>query len=334
MRRIDTATKAVDLFGPGKHGFKAGNVLSGEAPTKLAADWFNHVQEEIARLVEEFFGVELDGESVNQLATLFATKLALYATLESPAFTGDPTAPTQVPGNNTTRLATTEFVATAIANLIATSPAALDTLNELAAALGNDPNFATTVTNALAAKAPLASPALTGNPTAPTQAPGNNTTRIATTAFVAAALATIANATTAAAGLVTLATDVEAKAKAAGDRALVAANLASLTYRSAEINLATGANGSLVHGLGALPFSVSAYLICKTAQHNWSVDDMVKIEYTADSSTMYGVKIAKNETHLKYQIAASSIFVPVYGTGGLGTITLANWKLVLEASLL
>jgi len=225
MRRIDTATKAVDLFGPGKHGFKAGNVLAGEAPTKLAADWFNHVQEEIARLIEEFFGVELDGASVNQLATLFAAKLALYATLESPAFSGDPTAPTQVPGNNTTRIATTEFVATAIANLIASSPAALDTLNELAAALGNDPNFATTVTNALAAKAPLDGPSFTGVATVITPPVGNNSTRIATTAFVAAELALISAATTAAAGLIELADQGEAEAGTAADKAITPAAL-------------------------------------------------------------------------------------------------------------
>lgn len=83
---------------------------------------------------------------------------------------------------------------TAIANLIATSPAALDTLNELAAALGNDPNFAATITNALALKAPLASPALTGVPTAPTALHGDNSTVLATTAFVMAATPTVKDA--------------------------------------------------------------------------------------------------------------------------------------------
>jgi len=78
------------------------------------------------------------------------------------------------------------FVATQITALINSAPGTLDTLNELAAALGDDPNFATTITNALTLKAPLASPVLTGTPTAPTQAPGNNTTRLANTAFVEA----------------------------------------------------------------------------------------------------------------------------------------------------
>lgn len=77
---------------------------------------------------------------------------SLYAALASPAFTGTPTAPTAAGGTNTTQLATTAFVSTAVANLINGAPGALDTLVELGAALGNDPNFETTITNALAGK--------------------------------------------------------------------------------------------------------------------------------------------------------------------------------------
>lgn len=97
-------------------------------------------------------------------------------------------APTQATGDNSAKIANTAFVQAAIAALVAASPAALDTLNELAAALGNDANFAATVTNALALKAPLASPALTGNPTAPTPAQFDNDTSVATTGFVQRAL--------------------------------------------------------------------------------------------------------------------------------------------------
>jgi hypothetical protein len=83
------------------------------------------------------------------------TALDLKAPLAGPVFTGIPAAPTAAPGTNTTQLANTAFVAAAIANLIASAPGALDTLNELAAAIGNDANFATTITNALAGKQPL-----------------------------------------------------------------------------------------------------------------------------------------------------------------------------------
>ena len=85
---------------------------------------------------------------------------------------------------DTSLIATQSYVTTAISNLIDAAPAALDTLNEIAAALADDPTFATTITNALSLKAPLASPALTGTPTAPTAVANTNTTQIATTAFV------------------------------------------------------------------------------------------------------------------------------------------------------
>jgi len=79
-------------------------------------------------------------------------QISLRATLDSPALTGLPTTPTAALGTNTDQISSTAFVAAAIANLVASSPAALDTLNELAAALGNDANFVSTVTTALAGK--------------------------------------------------------------------------------------------------------------------------------------------------------------------------------------
>jgi len=103
---------------------------------------------------------EADTTNVHGIAdtSLLATKSyvdtadALKAALASPAFTGTPTAPTAAAGTNTTQVATTAFVGTAVSALVASAPAALDTLNELAAALGSDANFSTTMTNALALK--------------------------------------------------------------------------------------------------------------------------------------------------------------------------------------
>lgn len=74
------------------------------------------------------------------------------APLASPALTGTPSAPTAATATNTTQIATTAFVQAAITALVDGAPGAIDTLNELAAALGDDPNFATTVTNDLASK--------------------------------------------------------------------------------------------------------------------------------------------------------------------------------------
>jgi hypothetical protein len=118
-------------------------------------------------------------------------------------------------------LASVSYVDTKVAAVVNSAPATLDTLNELAAALGDDPNFATTVSTQIgtkadktyvdaqgasitsavalkadktyvdtqdATKAPINSPALTGSPTAPTAAAGTSTVQIATTAFVANAV--------------------------------------------------------------------------------------------------------------------------------------------------
>ena len=74
------------------------------------------------------------------------------APLANPTLTGTPTAPTATAGTNTIQLATTAFVRTEVSNMVDSAPAALDTLNELAAALGDDENFSTTMTNALAGK--------------------------------------------------------------------------------------------------------------------------------------------------------------------------------------
>ncbi|EPS1737204.1 phage tail protein, partial [Escherichia coli] len=108
--------------------------------------------------------VQLSSETNSDSETMAATPKAVKsvkdladtkAPIESPSLTGTPTAPTAAQGTNSTQIATTAYVRAAISALVGSSPEALDTLNELAAALGNDPNFATTMTNALAGKQPL-----------------------------------------------------------------------------------------------------------------------------------------------------------------------------------
>ncbi|MEI7366946.1 tail fiber protein [Pectobacterium sp. 1950-15] len=161
---------------------------------------------------------ETTGESL-QVHLAASDPHSQYAPKASPAFTGTPTAPTTAQTANNTQIATTAFVKTAIAALINGSPAALDTLQELANALGNDPHFSTTLLNAIAEVktdaasklnahasildahpqyAPKASPVFTGTPTAPTAASGSNDTQLATTAFVKAAVAALVNGSPAA----------------------------------------------------------------------------------------------------------------------------------------
>ena len=104
--------------------------------------------------------VQLSSATNSTSETLAATPKAVKAVMDetnkkaplnSPALTGTPTTPK---GTNNTQIASTAYVMAAIAALVDSSPDALNTLNELAAALGNDPNFATTMTKALAGKQP------------------------------------------------------------------------------------------------------------------------------------------------------------------------------------
>lgn len=91
------------------------------------------------------------------------TKVQSELIVDDVALAGNPTTSTQSAGNNTTRIATTAFVTTAVNNLIDSAPGTMDTLNEIAAALNDDPSFTTTVNNAIATKLPLSGGTMTGN---------------------------------------------------------------------------------------------------------------------------------------------------------------------------
>ena len=105
-------------------------------------------------------GGTVDGVNIATRDTLFGG-----LTSSSGVLTNGVTATTQGASDNTTKVATTAYVTTAISNLINGAPSALDTLNELAAAMNDDAAFSTTVTNSLATKMPLAGGEFTGNVT-------------------------------------------------------------------------------------------------------------------------------------------------------------------------
>lgn len=141
-----------------------------------------------------------------------ATDLTLLAPIANPAFTGVPTAPTAAPGASSTQLATTAFATTGLAthaalttthgvagSLVGTSDSQTLTNKTISGASNTLSNIAqasvTNLVSDLALKAPLASPALTGVPTAPTASGGTSTTQLSTTAFVAGEIATHAAVT-------------------------------------------------------------------------------------------------------------------------------------------
>jgi hypothetical protein len=109
----------------------------------------NTADEEVVTLPGISVGGNAATASAAQSGSALETALSAKAPLNSPGLTGTPTAPTAAAGTNTNQLANTAFVQTAVANLVASAPAALDTLAELSSALGGDANFATTVTTAL-----------------------------------------------------------------------------------------------------------------------------------------------------------------------------------------
>ncbi|WP_311230662.1 phage tail protein [Escherichia coli] len=207
-----------------------------------------------------------------------------YAQKHNPTFTGEPKAPTPAAGNNTTRIATTEFVQAAITALINGAPATLDTLKEIAAAINNDPKFSTTINNALALKAPLSSPALTGTPTAPTAAQSVNNTQIATTAFVKSAIAAMVGSAPAA-----LDTLNELAAALGNDPNFSTTVLNALAGKQPLDNTLTNLSGKDVAGLLAyLGLGEARYVIQRGANANgawvrWS-DGAIEVFGTGGSN--------------------------------------------------
>jgi hypothetical protein len=137
--------------------------LDAKAP--LASPTFTGTVSGITKSMVGLGSVDNTADTAKPISTATQTALDAKAPLASPGLTGTPTAPTASAGTNTTQVATTAFVGTAVANLVASAPSALDTLNELATALGNDANFSTTLTTNLGLKAPKADPTFTGTVT-------------------------------------------------------------------------------------------------------------------------------------------------------------------------
>ena len=139
-----------------------GNLYAQYAANSIPSNAIIGTVNGISTDVSNALYLKADLSYVNSSFTSVNNSIALLAPAASPTFTGIPLAPTASAGTNTTQIATTAFVKTAVDNLIAGAPAALDTLNELATALNNDASFSTTVTNSLASKAPVSNPTFTG----------------------------------------------------------------------------------------------------------------------------------------------------------------------------
>jgi len=141
----------------------ADTAIALKAP--LASPTFTGTVSGITKTMVGLGSVDNTADSAKPISTAAQTELNLKAPLASPALTGVPTAPTAAAATNTTQVATTAYVRGEVAALVNSAGATLDTLGEIATALGNDANLSTTLTNAIALKAPLASPTFTGTNT-------------------------------------------------------------------------------------------------------------------------------------------------------------------------
>jgi hypothetical protein len=134
---------------------------SGEGATPTVTVDTTVIQARVTNVTDTEIGY-LDG-----VTSSIQTQIDTKAPLASPTFTGVPAAPTAAASTNTTQVATTAFVRAEVAALVNSAGATLDTLGEIATALGNDAALSTTLTNSIALKAPLASPTFTGTVTIP-----------------------------------------------------------------------------------------------------------------------------------------------------------------------
>ena len=131
------------------------NLIGGNGNVSNAEyGYLNGVTSAIQTQIDSKQATITDGDLTIARTTGLQAALDTKAPIAGPTFTGTPAAPTATAGTNTTQLATTEFVKTAVDNLVDSAPGALDTLNELAAAIGDDANYAATVTTALSGKHP------------------------------------------------------------------------------------------------------------------------------------------------------------------------------------
>jgi hypothetical protein len=145
----------------------AGTIVNSDINSAAAIDWTKLAISSTVSATELGYVDGVTSAIQTQIDTKLASATAssTYAPLASPALTGTPTAPLAATGTNTTQVATTSFVQQELNTLTTGAPAAMNTLDELAAALGDDANYAATITTALSAKAPLASPTFTGTVT-------------------------------------------------------------------------------------------------------------------------------------------------------------------------
>ena len=218
---------------------------------------------------------------------------------ENIALTGVPTAPTAATGTNTTQVATTAFVNAEIAadrpfeatlaNIKMDGAQSVGTLNTVARGDHVHPTDTS--------RAPLASPALTGTPTAPTPALGTNSTQIAT-------------------------------------MAAVQAELSAQKYVSGDLVIANSVQITINHGLGVEPTHISLYLKCAVAEFGYAVGDVIRIAGESDpNGPNEAIGVLVNNAQIVLRVGESGPQAITRKDNGVGVAsTAANWRLIVKAT--
>ena len=244
--------------------------------------------------------------------------LAAKAPLASPALTGTPSAPTAAVSTNTTQIATTAFVRAEVSALVGGATATLDTLGEIATALGNDANLSTTLTSSIALKAPLASPTFTGTVTIPSGASISGFAPLASPTFTG----TVSGITATMVGLgnVDNTADTAKPVSTAQQTALnLKADLASPTLTGTPIapTAAGGTNTTQIATTAFVTTAVSGATIT-------SLDDVADVTITSNSSGNFlkwnGTAWVNDAIDLGTDTTGSYVTSLVAGTG----VTLAG----------
>lgn len=263
-------------------------VLSGTAVSALynkTARQGNFIAAVVAQMIVDQLAVDMldDGDlsgKVTLLQNAILELTSIYAPLASPALTGNPTAPTQSPGNDSTRLATTAFVTAAITVLNAALTAAINL------------------------KAPLASPGFSGTPTTPTPASASDSsTKIPNTSWVNTFIANY------------LATWQTTNVPVYGS-----------VYGTGQVSITLGTQQTYSHGLSSTNLVPWVYLVCQSADGSFSVGDVVACpSYWINSSQGHNIGVHWTSTQLK--VTMPNFGITLWDSAGApDAIDVSKWK--------
>jgi hypothetical protein len=257
-------------------------------------------------------------------------------------------------------------IAKAISDLVASSPGALDTLNELAQALGNDPNFATTMTNELAKKAnkvevnnaiEASASALVGRDGISTAGlVGGDEARPYVRNVVNGAVLLLQRAlgftpVQQGGGIGQAANKVYLGMSNGLNRPAITVDTTNFggiaflsdiplappitkEFSSAPQVVSNGGLVALAHGLGAVPKIITGELICLVAENGWAVGDIQHVSLSPDNDdagVVVGFAARKDATNIYARCGTSGPYGVNINNGTAAVPTAANWRLVLRA---